>query len=159
MFRDVKQGYPVYLFDRKEVAMRVGKVTSVGMPHFDAKVGASKMVVDLTVEADGKSVAYVMDECGEVGYVGDMVVAVGMEAVLREVARVKNQSEEALKMEEYHRGAVARCEEIMKEYSTEYRDKAEATERMSTLEGKVDKMADMLSALMGKMDQERRETR
>lgn len=153
-FRDAKAGYPAYIFDRKTVTIKVGKVTNTPMPHFDARM-SGRMVVDLNVDVDGRVMPFVLDECSEVGYADDMVVSVGVEAILREVDRVENQSAEALKMVDYHKEAVEKCEALKREYSPDYRERTEANERMTTLEGKVDKLADAMNELLGKINQER----
>ncbi len=155
LFRDSKTGYPIYILDRKDVSVRTGKITHVSMPHFDAKIGNSKMVVDIDVDIDGKATSYVFDDAGEVGYVGDYVITINRDAILREIERVKNQSDEALKMVEYHRDALAKCDKLMKDFSPEYRQSAENTERMNTLENKVDKLTDALTALVNKIDKEK----
>lgn len=155
LFRDVKQGYPVYIFNRKDVSVKVGKVVNTPVPNFDVKMGSSKMVVDLSVDVDGKITSYVFEDTSEVGYFNDYVISVNRDAVLREIERVKNQSEEALKMVDYHKGAVIKCNDLMKEYSPEFREKTEASERMNALEGKVDKLTEALSKLIGKFDKER----
>lgn len=157
LFRDVKQGYPVYMFNRKDVDVKVGKVTNSPLPHFDPKTGTAKMVVDLNIEIDGNVMSYVFDDTCEVGYYNDMVISMNKDSILREIERVKSQSEEALKMVDYHKEAVAKCNQLMKDYSPEFRERTEATERMNALEGKVDKLTDTLAKLIGKFDKERRE--
>lgn len=154
LFRDAKAGYPAYIFDRKTVTIKVGKVTNTPMPHFDARM-SGRMVVDLNVDVDGRVMPFVLEECSEVGYADDLVVSVGVEAILREVDRVESQSAEALKMVDYHKEAVEKCESLKKEYSPDYRERTEANERMTNLEGKVDKLADVMNELLGKLNQER----
>ena len=154
-FRDAKQGYPVYVFDRKTVAVNVGKVTNTPMPHFDSMAGG-RMVVDLNVDVDGLSSMYVLDEGSEVGYAGEKVVSVGKDAILREIERVKNQSEDALKMVDYHKEAVTKCNQLMKEYSPEYKERTESNERMQALEEKVSKLTDALSEMLGKLERNER---
>lgn len=129
-------------------------MTNTPMPHFDARM-SGHMVVDLNVDVDGRVMPFVLEECSEVGYADDLVVSVGVEAILREVDRVENQSAEALNMVDYHKEAVEKCEALKKEYSPEYKERTEANERMTTLEGKVDKLADAMTELLGKLNQER----
>ena len=150
----MKAGYPAYIFNRKSVEVKVGKVTNTPMPHFDARM-SGKMVVDLNVEVDGNVMPFVLEECSEVGYTDDLVVSVGVEAILREVDRVENQSAEALKMVDYHKDAVEKCEALKKEYSPEYKERTENSERMAKLEDKVDKLADAMAELVGDLRKER----
>lgn len=129
-------------------------MTNTPMPHFDARM-SGRMVVDLNVDVDGRVMPFVLEECSEVGYADDLVVSVGVEAILREVDRVENQSSDALKMVDYHREAVEKCKALKREYSPDYRERTEANERMTNLEGKVDKLADAMNELLGKLNQER----
>ena len=155
LFRDSKSGYPIYILNRKDVSLQTGKITNVSLPHFDAKMSATKMVVDIDVMVDGKSTSYVMDDSGEVGYVGDCVISINRDAILREIERIKNQSDEALKMIDYHRDAIGKCDKLLKEFSVEYKERLENSERMNTLENKVDKLTDALTALVNKIDKEK----
>ena len=155
LFRDSKSGYPIYVFNRKDVSLQTGKITNVSLPHFDAKMSVTKMVVDIDVLVDGKSTSYVMDDSAEVGYVGDYVISINRDAILREIERVKNQSDEALKMIDYHRDAIGKCDKLLKDFSPEYKERLETSERMNTLENKVDKLTDALTALVNKIDKEK----
>lgn len=156
LFRDSKSGYPIYILNRKDVSLQTGKITNVSLPHFDTKMSsATKMVVDIDVMADGKTTSYVFDDSGEVGYVGDCVISINRDAILREIERIKNQSDEALKMIDYHRDAIGKCDKLLKEFSIEYKERLETTERMTTLENKVDKLTDALTALVNKIDKEK----
>lgn len=154
LFRDAKAGYPAYIFDRKTVTIKVGKVTNTPMPHFDARM-SGRMVVDLNVDVDGRVMPFVLDECSEVGYAEDLVVSVGKEAILREVERVKAQSEDALKMVDYHRDAVGKCDGLLKELSDTYRERTENSKRMEALEDKVDKLTDAFSGFIERIEKER----
>lgn len=147
LFRDAKQGHVVYVLDRKEIKITSGKITNTPMPHFDNNNFTGKMVVDVNVDIDGKMVQYVLDDTSEVGYVGDMVVSVNIDAILREVERIENQSEEALKMVDYHKDAVVKCKQLRKEYSQEYKDRTEATERMDSMEKQLAQISEMLRSL------------
>lgn len=146
LFRDAKQGHVVYVLDRKEIQIKSGKITNTPMPHFDNNF-TGKMVVDVNVDIDGRIMQYVLDDTSEVGYVGDMVVSVNIDDILREVERIENQSEDSLKMVDWHKEAVVRCKQLRKEYSQEYKDRAEATERMDSMEKQITKMYNMLELL------------
>lgn len=132
----------------------MGKVTNTPMPHFDARM-SGRMVVDLNVDVDGRVMPFVLEECSEVGYADDLVVSVGLEPILREVDRVENQSAESLKMVDYHKEAVEKCEALKKKYSPEYKERTENSERMAKLEDKVDKLADAMAELVGDLRKER----
>lgn len=58
-------------------------------------------------------------------------------------------------MVDYHRDAIGKCDKLLKEFSPEYKQRIENTERMNTLENKVDKLTDALTALVAKIDKEK----
>lgn len=148
LFRDTKQGYPIYMFNRKDISVKIGNVTNVSIPHFDPKGAIGKMVVDVDIDVDGNVTSYVLNDTDEVGYSGDMVISADKECILREVTRQMKQSEDALKMMSYHEDAKRKCEELMKEFSSEYKERSESTERMTALESKVDKLTESLASMM-----------
>ena len=152
-FKDTKQGYPVYVIDRKDVTVAVGKITNSPMPHFDNHFpGAGKMVVDLVIDYDGKTGTYVMDDSAEVGYAGTLVITANRECVTRELESIKSNSEQALSMMDYHKDAVEKCEKLMKEYSPEYKERSAFNERLDGLENNVEKLTKSVSALLEKME-------
>lgn len=138
----------MYLFDRKNIEVKVGSVTNSPLPHFDPKGGMGKMVVDLDIEIDGKTSSYILDDTGEVGYHGDIVISGEKDYIFREITRLKNQSEEALKMVPYHEEAKRKCEALMKEFSSEYKERSESTERMNALEQKFDRLSESLASVI-----------
>ena len=148
-FKDAKCGSTILIFDRNEIAVKSGKITNNPMPHFDPKCPAmSKMVVDLNVEVDGTSTTYVMEDNAEVGYVGNTFLTINRECLLREVESIKAQSEQALKMVDWNKSAVKKCDNIMKEYSPEYRERTETTNRLDSLEEKLGNIAKSLNAFL-----------
>ena len=63
-FKDMKQGYAVWFFDKEEVKTYQGKVVSVAVPRYDAPVfvqmppQSQGMVVDVTIESEGSAKTY-----------------------------------------------------------------------------------------------------
>ena len=107
------------------------------------------IVVDCcAVDVDGRVMQFVLEDTSEVGYVGDMVVSINKDAIIREVERVKNQSEDALKMVDYHKEAVGKCESLLKEYSPEFKERTETSERMDSMEKQLAEIGSTLKSLM-----------
>lgn len=152
-FKDTKQGCPIYILDRKAVTVTTGKVTNAPLPHFDPKCpSASKMVVDLNVEADGNTTTYVLDDTAEIGYVSNLVITANRECVTRELESLRTQSEEALKMTAYHRDALAKCETLLAEYSPEYKQRSQYTERLDGIEHRLDLLGQSITKIIEKIE-------
>lgn len=152
-FKDTKLGYPIYIIDRKAVTVTTGKVTNSPLPHFDPKCPTSKMVVDLSVETGGSSATYVLDDTAEVGYVGNLVITADRDNVTRELECIKSQCEESIKMEPWNHEAVAKCDKILQEYSPEYKQRSEYSERITSLENKFDRLNEAITQIIKKLDQ------
>ena len=55
IFKDIKQGDAIYLFDRNNISVQTGKVTAVSGSHARKYNNTFEMVVDITIDVDGKS--------------------------------------------------------------------------------------------------------
>ena len=64
LFKDIKQGYPLYIFDRNTVTIKTATVSSVSFPHISNQPTAG-MVVDVTVTIDGNSQQYEIKDSSE----------------------------------------------------------------------------------------------
>lgn len=72
LFKDIKQNYPVYILDTQEFSLIQGKATQVSFPRLEMnqKTGKTEMVVDVTIEANGKMATYAIPESHSVTYAG-----------------------------------------------------------------------------------------
>ena len=148
-FKDLKTGYPVYLFDRDAVSVTPAKVVEVTPPHFDNHYGnPTEMVVDLKIEVDGKIRTYTFKDGTEVGYLNNLVIATSCEGFLREVGALKMQSEQFLAKKETYEDNIKKCNEIYAKYSPEFKQKQENEERFNSLESSVKSIQDMVQNLI-----------
>lgn len=152
MFKDAKQGYSIYMLNRKDISVSCGKITNMPIPHFDNRIGAAKMVVDLNVECNGKTTNYVVDDTAEICFAGDIVITMNRECILREIESIKATSESAIKMMDYHKDALVKCDALLKEYSPEYKERSEYSERIIDIESKVDKLTNAVATLVSKLE-------
>lgn len=77
LFKDIKQNYPVYILDTQEFSLIQGKATQVSFPRLEMnqKTGKIEMVVDVTIEANGKMATYAIPESHSVTYAANMAYA------------------------------------------------------------------------------------
>lgn len=77
LFKDIKQNYPVYILDTQEFSLIQGKATQVSFPRLEMnqKTGKTEMVVDITIEANGKMATYAIPESHSVTYAANMAYA------------------------------------------------------------------------------------
>lgn len=78
LFKDIKQNYPVYILDTQEFSLIQGKATQVSFPRLEMnqKTGKTEMVVDVTIEANGKMATYASHVThGDAAYLANMYYA------------------------------------------------------------------------------------
>lgn len=148
LFKDLKQGYTLYVFDRTNVTINTVKIVSVTPPHIDTHYGnISEMVVDITTEEGDNNRTYTFKDSSEVGYSGTFVISPNRDNILRELEVMKSSSEEALKQVDKHRETVSKCSELLVDFNPQYKEKKETEERFSRMEESMRKMQQMMQQM------------
>lgn len=147
LFKDLKSGYPVYIFDRDKVAFTQAKVLSVTPPHFDSHYGnPTEMVVDVSIE--GFSKPYTFKENTDAGYMNNLVITTERDKALLEVENLQTQSEQAWSKRDTYKEIAEKCAQIRAEFSPAFKEKRENEERFTKLEGSVSELKDMIKGLV-----------
>lgn len=151
-FKDLKSGYPVYLLDRTTLKYDQGKVMAVSPPHTDMQVGNfGKMLVDVTIQADGKQNTYSVSDTEQTAYAGTLLISCAKECVVNEVRAINAQAEETLAKVAEMQKVTAGCKALLEELDTTFRDKQETEKRFQKIDerfsGMEDKMDKILSAI------------
>ena len=147
MFKDLRNGSPIFILDRKEITVTQGTIVNNPVSRFDSHFGIQKMVVDIEVEISGSKQSYVVEDSLSSSYFGDKMITCSKESIVAELDSICSTSQAALKMVPYHQEAIPKCEALKREYSTEYRERTEANERMTKLENKLDDITKSLQRL------------
>lgn len=147
-FKELKSGYPLYLFDRGTMRYEQAKVMSVGMPRADLTVGNyGKMLVDVTVQtADGKQNTYSVADTERSAYAGTLMLTTDKECVVDEVRAAKAQAEEALSKVEEMKRTVGKCDALLEELDTAFREKQETESRFRKIEEKMDRLLNLMES-------------
>jgi 2',3'-cyclic-nucleotide 2'-phosphodiesterase (5'-nucleotidase family) len=151
-FRDLKSGYPVYLLDRTALKYEQGKVMAVGAPHADLQSGSyGKMLVDVTIQTDGKQNTYSVSDTEQTAYAGSLLITCSKECMINEVRAINTQAEEALSKVAEMQQKVASCKALLEELDTTFKDKQETEKRFRKIDerfsGMEDKMDKILAAI------------
>lgn len=147
LFKDLKSGYPIYIFDRDKVAFTQAKVLNVTPPHFDNHYGnPTEMVVDVSIEGFPKP--YTFKENTDAGYMNNLVITTEREKALLEVENLQTQSEQAWNKRDTYKEIAEKCAQIRAEFSPAFKEKRENEERFSKLEGSVTELKDMIKSLV-----------
>ena len=135
LFKDLKNGFPVYIYDRNSIEVMQGKVVTVSAPHIDKgnfNMTAS-MVVDITIEHQGCPTTYTFKDNTETGYTGSLVITTDKSNIIREIEAAK---------EKYTA--------ILADYNPAIKEKRAIDERFGKLENSMDELKSMLSGLLTK---------
>lgn len=139
MFKELKSGYPIYLFDRASVKYEQAKVMSVQQNFQPSTFG--RMEVNVTVQtADGKQNTYSVTDTEQTAYAGTLLLATTKECVVNEVNALKSNSEEVLSKVEEHKRIVEECGKLLAELDTAFRDQQKTNERLDQMESKLDEI-------------------
>ena len=142
LFKDCQKGYPVFLLDRNEITAIQGKIIDVSRPHFDNQnPTATQMVVDVTIEVDGKQLPpFVMSENAPIAYTDKLILSTDRDSILREVEALLARNEEELSMVDVRKQTVAKCKQIIEDWNPAVKQQRETDERMTKIEGYVDEL-------------------
>jgi len=142
-FKDLKQGYQIYLLDKSNMTFCVEKVSNVSLPHIDAKVTSTQMVVDVTTDKN----TYCMSADSEVAYPLNKVVSTDKQNILREVEAIKAVAEQALAQVEQQTQTVSRCNQLIADLDPAQKEKQATEARFASIETSIQEMMSMLKKI------------
>ena len=154
MFKDLKNGFQVCLLDesQKTPVYKIGNVVSVSAPRLDSRpmppgqipspMMYSERVIDLTVECDGQTNTYVVQENANVASIASLTLACSVEPILNEVRAIHKTSTDIIASVDRHKEVVAKCEDILKELNPAYADSKAQNQRIDKIEAAISGVAD-----------------
>jgi len=136
-FRDVRQNSTVHLLDKTTMQYSEAKVEAVGMPHFATpQVGQTAptgQVVDVTI----KGVCYTVQCDNSVAYSDKVAFATDKALLLPEVKRLKTEAENILAGVDRARETVTKCDTLLCELDTAFKEKQETEKRIGAMESEI----------------------
>lgn len=155
MFKDLKNGFQVCILDknRKIPAYKIGNVVSVSAPRmeptrqmqpgqFPNPMMYSDRVLDLTVECEGQTNTYVVQENSNVASIASLTLACTAEPILNEVRAIHKSSSDIIASVDRHQEVVAKCENILKELNPTFAESKAQNERIDKIETTITAVAD-----------------
>lgn len=157
-FKDIKQGYPVYILHTDELKASNGKVINVSQPYFPNtppfnptqqpfNPTTTQRMVDITIEIEGRTQTYSVPETSQAVNAPNMVISTDRDGIIREVEAIKSTKEERLKSREKDESDVKACEEILSNWNPEFAAKKEQDKRLTAMEDKIGSMEEMMRKL------------
>lgn len=146
-FKDIQPLQPVHILNKQDMTYIKGKVTNKGFPRMPSnfKPGQNTMVVDVTIEADGKTATYEIPENLSITYANNLVLSTDSAGLIGEVESMKNTAEQILQSVEQQQKILDKSKELLAELNPAFKDKRETDERLSKMETSIKKMEEMLT--------------
>lgn len=146
MFKDLKQGCSVHILDRDKMEYGIGKVTAVSFPRMDmnAMTGKSSMVVDITIDWDGKSAVYVFPENSTISNTKNLTITPDRQLLVNELEMVKSESQRVLDSVEKHREILEKTDKLLVELNPTLREKKEIDERFDAIAKAIEGMQEVI---------------
>lgn len=163
MFKDLKPGLQILILDKSVTPMKchTGKVVKVSSPRVEMQKMDNPMqpfpiqqmqdrVVDLTVDYDGKTSTFVVQENSNVAYGETVTISCSDDAIIAEVKGKMKESADIVDSYEYHKANIEECKSILASLSPQYADTQEQDKRMTAMEDDLAEIKRMLLALTKK---------
>lgn len=148
-FRDVQQNYPIFILDKQELTVKQGKVMTKGFPYPDRNnITQAKMVIDFSIELDGKTAIYTIPDDLSVTYAGNLVISPEKGNIINEIEAIKNTAEQVINSVDAQKEKYEKASKLLAELNPAYRDKKETEDRLNKLESSIGDIKSMMSKLM-----------
>lgn len=158
LFKELKQGYPLYILNVNTMEVGTGTVTFVGQPHVTqdkqkiAK-GQIQMVIDVTATFGNQSQTIELTDSlsSTMSNDGTLLITPNREDVANGMRMVKARCEEYIRNEQHYKDIIKKCDEQLPNFDPLYRQSMANEERFTKIEdiqkaqgNKLDKILSLL---------------
>lgn len=139
MFKDLKSGDTLYIYNRSDVSMSVEQIVSVSAPRLDK----GNMVVDVVVN----NMTYTFKDTSETGYTANLAISPNKANILREVESQKASNETQIARVDQLKAELPKLSEIIDQLNPERREKKIMEDRLSKIEANLEKLLSNLKPM------------
>lgn len=132
MFRDLKVGDTLYIYDRASIALTAEQVSSVSAPRVDK----SGMVVDVAVG----NMTYTFRDSSEVGFTPTLVISSDRANLLREVVAHKMGNESQIARVDQLKSELPKLDAVIDQLDPNRKEKKMMEDRLSKIEANLEKL-------------------
>lgn len=108
------------------------------------KTGKTEMVVDVTIEANGKMATYTIPENHSVTYAGHLVLATEKPGLVSEVEAQKASAEQVLASASKAQNIIEKAPSLLAELNPMYKEKQETEQRFGKIETSINNMEELM---------------
>lgn len=113
------------------------------------------MVVDVTASVNGQPTTFqnlpAGAEIADFGQNGNIVISCTRDAMNAEISSMRQRSLDIVNSEDYHRGVIAGCDEMLKALNPEFAEKQRQEQEISELKRQMSELLEMNRNLMQKL--------
>lgn len=155
-FKEVKQGHTVYILDKSALTLSEGRVTAAAQ-HLGGTLGTytqaqGQLMVDVTIEVDGKAQTYTIPETLAVTFANNIVLATTQQGLAGEVQRMKAEAERILASVDRQKEIVDKADGLLAELNPQYKERQETERRFGKIEESVNGIQAMVKQLLSKLE-------
>lgn len=161
-FKELKQGYPLYILNVNTMEVGTGTVTAVGQPHVTqdkAKIakGQIQMVIDVTATFGNQSQTIELTDSlsSTMSNDGQLLISPNQEDIANGMRMIKARCEEYIRNESHYKELIQKCDEQLPNFDPLYRQRIDSEARFNDMQATIDKqskdiaeMKDMISKLL-----------
>ena len=151
-FKEIKPNYPVHILDIQSVSYYKGRVVQVSFPRYptpqEVNLVGKGMVVDVTIEANGRTANYTIPENLRTTYNGNLTISTEADGILKEVENVNRTLEQELSQIDHKKEIYQKTSTLMEELNPVFKEKKETEQRFSNIEGNVNDLKSMMSEIL-----------
>lgn len=108
------------------------------------KTGKTEMVVDVTIEANGKMATYAIPESHSVTYAGHLVLSTEKSGLMSEVEAQKANAEQVLASASKAQNIIDKAPSLLAELNPMYKEKQETEQRFGKIEKSISGMEELM---------------
>lgn len=164
LFKELKQGYPLYVLNVNTMEVGTGTVTFVGQPHVtnDKKKiakGQLQMVIDVTANFGNTSQTIELTDSlsQTMSDDGALLITPNQADIANGMRMIKARCEEYIRNENHYRELIKKCDEQLPNFDPLYKQTMASEARFSEMQSTIDKqskdiaeMKDMIQKLLKK---------
>ena len=164
IFKELKQGFPLYVLNVNTMDVGTGTVSRVAGPHItnDKKKlanGQLMMVVDVSATMGNNTLNFELQEnaSNTMSDDGQFLISPNQEDIANGVRMVKTRCEEYIRNEQHYKELIQKCDALLPQLDPMYRQSIDNEARFTSMQATIDKqskdiqdMKEMLTKLLKK---------
>ena len=148
LFKELKQGYPLYVLNVNTLEVGTGTVTFVGQPHVTQDKqklvkGQIQMVVDVTANFGNQPQTIELADSlsSTMSNDGTLLITPNQADIANGMRMIRARCEEYIRNEEHYKELIKKCDEQLPNFDPLYKQQQESENRFTEMKSTIDRQA------------------